>query len=76
MHDAEVHLLNVADVQIETLPLRVANFYAPYPARLGAMPFICATPGLLPSNNLGVSETFHDALKSLLGKYYGVHLTQ
>lgn len=76
VHDAEVHLLNVADGQIEMLPLKVVNFYAPHPARLDVLPFICAAPGLLPSNNLDVSETFHDALKSLLGKYCGVHLTR
>lgn len=67
-HEAEVHLLNVAEEQIEMLPLRVLNFYAPHPALHDMMPFICTTPSLLLSNYLKVSESFHDGLKSLLGK--------
>lgn len=79
-HEAKVHLLNVANRQIEMLPLKAVNFYAPDPVPYNAMaekqqPFICVTSSLLPSNNLAVSEMLHDGLKSLLRKYCRVHST-
>lgn len=43
-HEAEVHLLNVADEQIEMLHLRVVNFYVPHPALHDVMPFISTAP--------------------------------